>query len=142
MCSGVPKHHAIVQVIEKRRDEATKRAQKQTLETEIRNLENQVKTEIMQGKLDKSVDTLTKIMATRKTLLKTLKALNEDLSPTQVSTAYTLKLFGQVLMEKKDTANAERAFEDSLKLFVKAGEKEGSKEILDIEMYLKKLRSN
>lgn len=130
----------IVKAIQKRLDEAKKRLDQTTVEKEILQLEQQVKSEIDHGDLDKSVETLTKLMASRKTLLKILKSLDDDSSTAKMSTAYTLKIFGQVLTEKGDLANAERAFGDALKLFKKAGDACGDKELDDIESRLKRLR--
>jgi len=138
--TGVPSNHAIVQMIDKRFQEARKRASKSRTEVEIARLERKVKSEITNGNLKDSVETLTSLMTARKKMLKTLKSLDEDLSTGQLSTAYTLKVFGQVLTERGDKASAVRAFEDAQKLFSKAGIETGNQDLDDIEAYLKKLR--
>lgn len=63
-------------------------------------------------------------MSTRKAILKLMKESHQDATNEKVETAYTLKLFGKVLLKKGDTANAERALGDALKLFKKGDEKD------------------
>jgi Flp pilus assembly protein TadD len=87
-------------------------------------LEQAAKIQISNGDLDNAVDTLTKLMSTRKVVLKLMKAIGLDSSDEKIETAYTLKLFGKVLLRRGDKLNAERAFSDSLKLFRKGDEKD------------------
>jgi Flp pilus assembly protein TadD len=91
---------------------------------DLRQLEQAAQILISNGDLDNAIDTLTRLMSTRKVVLKLMKAIDLDSTNEKVETAYTLKLFGKVLLKKGDKLNAERAFRDSLKLFRKGDEKD------------------
>jgi len=93
--------------------------ERQAKTKEVQDLKRKASKEIAKGDLDKAVDTLTRMMAVRKAILKLLKSTQEDASGEQLATAHTLKMFGEVLVQKGDLKNAKRAFGDALKLFKK-----------------------
>lgn len=121
---GLPGGHPIASSIRQKLQDATARSHRESRVKELHQLEQDAKVQIAAGNLDQAVDTLTRLMSTRKAILKLMKESHQDATNEKVETAYTLKLFGKVLLKKGDTANAERALGDALKLFKKGDEKD------------------
>lgn len=97
--------------------------------------------EIAIGELDKAIDTLTRLMTLRKALLKTMKQAKQNTSEEKRAAALSLKMFGEVLMQKEDRTNAERAFGDALRLFKKLKSDEDESTVKEIQSHLQKLHA-
>lgn len=87
---------------------------------DIDRLERQAARFIERDEHEKAIESLTRLMAARKTLLKLLKTSNKDASNDKYATACTLVTFGKVLLKHGDPTNAERALQDAIKLFKKS----------------------
>ncbi|GKY96071.1 hypothetical protein MPSEU_000567300 [Mayamaea pseudoterrestris] len=96
------------------------RAEHQRISGDIESLERESAKLVDCEELNQAIESLTKLMAARKALLKLLKAYNRDASDEKYETACTLLTFGKVLLATDDPVNAERALEDSIKLFKKS----------------------
>jgi len=144
---GVPNDHPIVVTIKKQMEDSSSLAERQSKAKEVQQLKRKASKEIAKGDLDKAVDTLTQMMAVRKAILKMLKSSQQDASEEKIATAHTLKLFGEVLVEKGDLLNAERAFGDALKLFKKGSsqkQEQGDQEkkaVQEVKSHLKRLHA-
>jgi hypothetical protein len=108
---------------------------------DIMFFEKQAEHHIAQGDFVMAVETLTRLMATRKALLKILKAANKEMSEEKFTTGCTLVTFGKVLMHQGDVLNAERAFADALKLLKTCGSAREQAAIKEVHMALETMRS-
>jgi uncharacterized protein with PhoU and TrkA domain len=122
---GVPDDSAIHKMI-KAKIRAAELAQSMKIEAEeqlqLDKLEKEVDAQLKRGTLDSAINTLTRIMAIRRALLKLYKSSGRDSSKVRHDTACVLQKFGDVLARKRDKVHAERAYTDSLKLFRKLGD--------------------
>jgi len=145
--TGVPGDHAIVLNIRQQIVKSERLVDQQRRRKELDKLKRRASREVILGQLDEAIDTLTQIMAERKVILKMLKDENADSSEEKLATAYTLKLFGEVLVKKGDFVNAERAFGDALKLFSRkkngnsGGGRQQEQTLQEIKSSLKNVRS-
>ena len=138
---GVPEQHPILLMIKQRLEEADTRLTLDCLDKEVIQKERAALSYRRRGELDKAIDALTKAMAARKTILKTLKNVKQDTRDAKRSTAFTLKTFGKVLMDKGDWKNAERAYGDALKLLKKVM-KPGDEVVVDeVKSLISELKS-
>jgi tetratricopeptide (TPR) repeat protein len=142
-CEGhqLPDNHVIVVMIKHRLAEAEKHLKAISREDEVTVLERQAEEEAGSGDLDKAIETLTKVMAMRKALLKAKKASKQDASEEKYLTACTLVTFGKVLLAKDDNANAQRALADAEKLFKKSGSEKDLASLKEVAALLDKLES-
>jgi tetratricopeptide (TPR) repeat protein len=90
-------------------------------ETDANSLELRADRQIQLGDLDTAIVTLTQVMTLRKNLLKRLKASGQKTQHEKATTAQTLSKFGKILVQQGDFSNAQRAFQDALKLYRKSG---------------------
>lgn len=126
---GVPDDNVIHRMIRDKLNETKELIkQKNKMEVEEGNmadlviLENEAHMHLKSGDLDKAIHTLTHIMATRRALLKLLRAQKRDSAKVKFDTACVLELFGIVLTRKGDYKHAIRAFGDAYKLFHACGD--------------------
>jgi hypothetical protein len=149
--AGLPSGHAILVMIKKQEVEAAKLAedqvgeqksdkeglissarkvsfdqdapsqQQQQMLDDIPRLERQIEALLELREYSEAIESLTKLMTTRKALLKILKSNDKDASKEKHETARTLVTFGKVLIKNGDPVNAERALRDAVKLFKKNG---------------------
>jgi hypothetical protein len=107
----------------------------------IAHLERESKEYVYHDEYERAVESLTKLMAARKALLKLLKSSHKDSSNEKYATACTLLTFGKVLSLKGDSVNATRALEDAIKLFKKNGLSRDMEGVNEAQLALKALRS-
>jgi hypothetical protein len=113
--------------------------EQQRILSNISDLERLARRYIDRDDQVRTIETLTRLMAARKALLKLLKSYNKDATEEKYDTARTLLTFGKVLLKNGDPVNAERALDDAMKLFKKNRTPRDLEGIKEVQQALKTL---
>lgn len=114
-------HIVVRRLLEKKKDAEDRITELPRSNAEVTRLETRALEEMSAGKLDESILTLTEAMGILRSSFTQAKLAGFDSSEHLCAISRMLQTLASVFLEKGDEQNAERVFQDAVRLFNQSG---------------------